>query len=92
VDGGSLQAPPFALAELGSLVPAWVKPETDGFTLRLHECSGRRGSAVLRLADTPARVELVDFLDRPQGKPLAVKDRTVRLDYAPYQVLSVRVR
>ncbi|MEM7809554.1 MAG: glycoside hydrolase family 38 C-terminal domain-containing protein, partial [Planctomycetota bacterium] len=43
-----------------SVTAAWAKPEPDGWTLRLHETLGRRGTLTLRLADgvTATRTDL----------------------------------
>ena len=91
VKGGSLMPPPFTLGGLGSLVPSWVQPHEDGFTLRLHEADGGRGRAELSLTAPARRVELIDFLGRKVGALPRLDPTSWALPYAPYQILSVRV-
>ena len=94
VAGGELSQPPFELEQLGSLAPAWVLPAPDGegWILRLHECAGARGTAILRLATPPRAIEYVDLLGQRLGGPRKGAARTYEIAYQPYQVLSVRVR
>ena len=86
-------APPLSLSELGSLVPSWIVPAQDGkgWILRAHETSGISGSALMNLRDKPARVKYVDFLENEMGDVRAVGARAFRLDFKPYQILSVYV-
>ena len=91
--GGAASEAPFALAETGSLVPSWALPARDGgFIIRLHEAAGRRGVAILELPPGSCDVALVDFLERPLGKVRKLVGNRWALEYAPYQVLSVRIR
>jgi hypothetical protein len=91
VAGGELRPPVAALDDAGTLVPAWAVPNGDGFTLRLHESHGQRGSAVLHLADRRAEVAYVDLLGNTRGKPQRLAPGQYRLDYTPHQVLSIHV-
>lgn len=86
--------PPFALDNLGSLVPSWVSPADNGsgWILRAHETAGERGSAVLELTDPPRRVTLIDFLGNEQGSVESLGGNRYRIDYAPYQIISIYVR
>jgi alpha-mannosidase len=90
VAGGQTPASPFTLADAGSLVPAWVVPAADGFTLRLHEVDGRSGSAVLRLAQPARRVELVDLRGRRQAL-LRPGKNGYAIPYQAHRIISVRV-
>ena len=91
--GGTLLPSPFACENLGSLTPAAVKPaeDGDGFVIRLHECAGSRGEAIIELAARPSRVELVDLLERRTGRLRRIDQHRYALPYAPYQIISVRV-
>ena len=93
VTRGTPAAPLLEVEGPGTLVPAWVLPaETrQGWILRLHETMGGRGSAVLVLRDEPAAVGCVDLLERPLGAPTGLDARRFRIDYAPYQLISVLV-
>jgi alpha-mannosidase len=90
VAGGQAPSSPFALADTGSLVPAWVVPAADGFTLRLHEVDGRSGSAVLRLTLAARRVELVDLRGKLQAVLRPAKDGYA-IPYQAHRIVSVRV-
>jgi hypothetical protein len=91
---GSFVLPPAIRWEtLGSLVPAWVVPSESGrgLLLRLHEVSGGRGTAILRLAQRPEKACLVDlFENRLADLPLDA-DGAVRIPYGPYSILGVLV-
>lgn len=70
-----------------TLIPHWAQPRgRDAWVLRLHEVSGQRGTARLRLAAGWA-AQKVDLLDRPLGAPL----RGGRLAFAPYEIVSLRL-
>ncbi|MGF1634999.1 MAG: alpha-mannosidase [Phycisphaerae bacterium] len=73
-----------------SLLPSWAKPEADGWTLRLHETLGRRGTASLRLADgyTAGRVDMLGR-DLPG---LGVSGDAASFDFEPYKAYSFHVR
>ena len=85
--------PPLQVEEIGTAVPSWILPAetTQGVIVRLHETAGARGSAILRLA-RPAKVSLVDLLERPMGPCTKIDGSTWRVDYRPYQILSVLVQ
>lgn len=70
-----------------TLIPHWAQPEgRDQWVLRLHEVSGQRGQAKIRLA--PGwHAQKINLLGEPMGKPL----RSKRLDYAPYEIVSLRL-
>ncbi len=95
VAGGEMAQPPFALDQLGSLVPSWVRPLDDGgFELRLHEVAGARGEAHLVLPHAGATVQSTDFLGRrlPGAQPKRIDQRTWSIAYKPYQIVTLRVR
>ncbi|MBS0661833.1 MAG: alpha-mannosidase [Verrucomicrobia bacterium] len=70
-----------------TLIPHWAQPRgRDAWVLRLHEVSGQRGTARLRLA-AGWTAQKVDLLDRPLGAPL----RGGRLAFAPYEIVSLRL-
>jgi len=85
--------PPLKVEEIGTAVPSWILPAetTQGVIVRLHETAGARGSAILRLA-RPAKASLVDLLERPMGPCTKIDGSTWRVDYRPYQILSVLVQ
>jgi len=91
--GGRSSTSPLRLAELGSLVPAWVLPAQNGggWILRLHETAGESGGALLELARAPGRVTYVDLLEREQGPVQRLDARRFRLEYGPYHILGVKV-
>ncbi|MEM7806837.1 MAG: hypothetical protein AAF561_01850, partial [Planctomycetota bacterium] len=68
-----------------SVTAAWAKPEPDGWTLRLHETLGRRGTLTLRLADgvTATRTDLRGH------KPTALPD--AKIDVRPHELISVKL-
>lgn len=91
--GGRARPAPFLLQEQGTLVPSWVLPaEGGGFVLRLHETAGERGSAVLQLPNEPKAVDLVDLRGQVVGQARRLGRARYALDYAPYRIVSVRVR
>jgi len=90
-DRGGEIASLFRVEDAGSLVPCWVKPEDDGFTLRLHEVSGRAGKATVVLRDEAASVKKVDFFGDAIGD-VEGKATRWRVDYRPYQVVGLRIR
>ncbi|HMP75091.1 MAG TPA: glycoside hydrolase family 38 C-terminal domain-containing protein [Kiritimatiellia bacterium] len=68
-----------------SLQPVWAKPEKDGaWVLRLHETLGRRGRARV-YADDERELMRVDLSGRKISEL-----RGGRLDFRPYEILSVR--
>jgi alpha-mannosidase len=68
-----------------SLIPAWAQPlGRNRWTLRLHEVSGQRGTARLRLADGWT-ARKTDLLGRPLGRAL----RGGRLEFQPYEIISL---
>lgn len=71
-----------------TLVPHWARPlGRDHWVLRLHEVGGQRGTARLRLA--PGwRAQTVNLL----GEKIRGGLRGARLDYAPYDIVSVELR
>jgi alpha-mannosidase len=72
-----------------SLLPAWCEPVKTGWTLRLHETSGCRGEALLRIAQgwkaSVCDVDKETDLATPATEAL-------RVPFAPYQLLTVRFR
>ncbi len=74
------QAVPAAIAwnDLGSLVPAWACPTTEGSEVRLHEVSGGSGRATLASGRLRGAVDVLG-----RHTPLA------ELDYAAYRIVSV---
>ena len=75
-----------------SLTAAWAKPAESGggFTLRLHETLGRRGTAELRLADG-LTAERVDLRGRPAAEAEPLDGPRVPVPFRPYEVVSVRI-
>jgi len=94
VQRGVPVAAPFAFEQLGTLVPSWVLPaETKpGFIVRCHETAGAAGCARIRFAVAPRTVEIVDFLERRRGRATRLDRHTYEIAYAPYQIVSLRVR
>lgn len=91
---GALDLPAaFAFETLGSLVPSWVAPAESGqgLLLRLHEVSGGRGTAVLRLATRPKKACLVDLFENNLGALPLSDDGTVQIAYGPYSVLGILI-
>jgi alpha-mannosidase len=70
-----------------TLVPHWAQPEgRDRWVLRLHEVGGQRGTAKLRLA-AGWSAQKVNVLGEPLGAPL----RGTALEFAPYDIISLRL-
>ena len=70
-----------------TLIPHWAQPQgRDRWVLRLHEVSGQRGTAKLRLAPGWS-ARKVDLLGRSLGAPLLGG----RLAFAPYEIVSLQV-
>jgi alpha-mannosidase len=85
---GSPRAAAFGGIDGGdTLLPHWAEPQSrNRWLLRLHEVSGQRGTAKLRLA--PGwRAQKVDLLGRALGTPL----RAGRLSFAPYEIVSLQL-
>jgi alpha-mannosidase len=71
-----------------TLIPHWAQPQgRDRWVLRLHEVSGQRGTAQLRLAPgwTARKINL---LGEPLGPPL----RAGKLPFDPYEIVSLQLR
>ncbi|MGI8477395.1 MAG: glycosyl hydrolase-related protein [Thermomicrobiales bacterium] len=75
---------------LGSLKPA---DAGEGLILRIYEPNGARGSATLRFAQAPTRVERVDLLEEAsaEGPPLRIEGGSVTLDVRPFEVATLRL-
>ena len=70
-----------------TLIPHWARPGgREQWVLRLHEVSGQRGTAQLKLA-TGWRAQKVNLLGEPMGAPL----RGTTVTYAPYEIISLRL-
>ena len=83
-----------ARCEAPGVVIETVKPAEDGrgIILRLHENERRRGTIRLALSFDAASVERCNLLERPaEGGPVTLEGREVRLDLAPYEIVSLRV-
>jgi alpha-mannosidase len=91
-EGSSEPVQAFTLAELGSIVPAAVKPAEngEGYLIRLHETAGREGIFELNLTDKPSRVAKTNIVET-SSEPLEVDGTLVRVPYSPYEILSLRV-
>ncbi len=85
--GSATGAAPISLLPGSSLAPAWVLPGAGSGILRLHEVSGRRGVARLRSSGPAPR--LIDVHGATRSTLQADGDQTWRLDYTPYQLISV---
>ncbi|MDB6169660.1 MAG: alpha-mannosidase [Verrucomicrobia bacterium] len=71
-----------------TLVPHWARPiGRNRWVLRLHEVSGQRGSARIRIAKgwTARKVNLL-------GEPLGAAIRGGNLSYDPYEIVSLELR
>lgn len=93
--GGALNPAPFSFDDLGTLAPSWVLPASDGegFIIRLHEANGSTGTAVLHLANRPASVTRVDFLEQKfPGELRKAGTHTWQVPYKPYEIISILVR
>ncbi len=71
------------LEDMPSVAAAWAKPEADGWTLRLHETLGRRGSIRPRL--TSATMTRVDLRGEPSGD---TENATI---VKPHDLVSLRM-
>lgn len=70
-----------------TLIPHWAQPEgRDEWVLRLHEVSGQRGTARLKLA-AGWRAQKINLLGEPLGQPL----RGPHLSFNPYEIISLRL-
>jgi alpha-mannosidase len=63
---------------------------SDAIVLRLYEAHGARGTAALHVALPFERACLANALE-DDGEPLEASDGSVRLQYAPHQVLTVKL-
>jgi alpha-mannosidase len=90
------QPPPprFRLQSKGSLVPVWVLPsETEtGTVIRLHETAGRRGSAAIERTRKELQVTRVNLLEEHISDLPQTGENRFRIDYEPYQVISLMLR
>lgn len=90
--GGTI-TPPWRLERQGSLVVSWVTQTTDnnGYIIRLHEASGRSGSAELHLSDTQTySVHDTDLLEN-RVKAVPNVDGIYIIDYTSYCLLTVMI-
>ncbi len=69
-----------------SLLPAWCEPVKTGWALRLHETSGCRGEALLRIA--PGWKASVCDVDKETGLATPATE-TLRVPFTPYQLMTV---
>ncbi|TVR42174.1 MAG: alpha-mannosidase [Planctomycetota bacterium] len=89
---------PVAWQEMGSLVPSWTCPGSEGgIILRAHECAGSSGSAVLLSSHGTENAELVDLLERPlarseQHRLVQVAPGRWQINYDSYQIISIRIK
>jgi len=70
-----------------TLVPAWIKPEADGFTVRLHEVCGRRGNVTCEI---PPKAQWA--LSKLRGEPAEWQAGPASFAFQPYEILGLRVR
>lgn len=78
--GGSLRLSALKRAEKG-----------EGYILRLYESIGARGETELELSALGIkRIRPMNLLEEP-GDPIPVQNGKVRISYAPYQVISLRL-
>ena len=92
---GARPRPALATCDAPWAVIETVKPaeDGDGLILRLHENERRRGPVRLDLSFDVRGAERCDLLERPAaGAPPRVEGRTIRLDLAPYEIVSLRLR
>lgn len=68
-----------------TLIPHWVKPTENGWVLRLHEVSGRRGTFQLKLVAGYSLVET--DISQSFGK-----DSDSIISFGPYQVVSILIK
>jgi alpha-mannosidase len=87
VTNGRVRARLLSCADLGSLVPAWVRPVEGGCELRAHEIAGSSG--VMRLT-SHQRGAPVDALGR-LAAPCASGPDGLAIPYRPYQIVSLRL-
>lgn len=90
VPGGHVPASPFVIEDAGSLVPAWVLPQDDGYVIRFHEVEGGSGTARIRFAEKPKEVEVVDLAGRREAR-LAIRNGMCQVPYTAYRMVSVQV-
>ena len=89
---GPASAHAFATLDDPNLVIDTIKrSETgDATILRLYECHGARGTATLTLANNPGAAHLCNLLEEKLSAARG-KDNAIRLDYTPYQIITLRV-
>ena len=86
--------PPLRWIEMASLTPSWSAPSRvndQAYIVRLHETAGGAGAAVIELATDAIRAELVDLRETVLDELPIESDRTVRLPFRPYQLLTLRI-
>jgi alpha-mannosidase len=87
-------APPFALECTDGVVAGGLRraEHGDARLLRLFEAEGKPGTARLRWpGPAPAAIEPVDFLERPAGEALPVRDGFATFALGPCQILTLRI-
>ncbi len=83
--GQALSAPFHGLDGGDTLIPAWAQPlDRNRWNLRLHEVSGQRGTAQVRLAPGWS-ARKTDLLGEPLGRTLAGG----RLTFQPYEIVTL---
>ncbi|MBD8065205.1 alpha-mannosidase [Devosia sp. PTR5] len=89
--GEAIAAPLFRLEGEGITLEAVKRSEAgDGTILRLWETHGRAAHAALHLPDTVQQAQIVNLLER-NGVEVAIENGAVRLDFAPFQIVTLEL-
>lgn len=82
IDAPALKVQAFKSAEDGS----------GDVVIRLVEVYGSRGTAIIGTGFDIESATICDLLERPTGDALPINGQTIRPDYAPYQIQTIRFR
>jgi alpha-mannosidase len=80
--------------ENDAVLVAACKPahDGDGVIVRVRECDGAHADVALRCAARMTEALFVDGLERPLDEAAAISEESIRLQLAPYELRTLRVR
>jgi alpha-mannosidase len=93
LEGQSVRTSPFALSQLGSVVPAWVMPSRDGQgdLIRLHEVAGSANEIQLEVCKGHGKVCIVDLNEKELRVISPSSVGPYRIAVGAYKILTIKI-